>query len=277
MSDGYKVEVIEDSISHDRVRLTTLKLRYPRFVHSEFMTHRVFSRNASSSRAIPVIRMLRQVWADPAIPVYWGKNQPGMPARVEIGSVAKGVSKFLWKTAGKFACVFAWTLMKLGNHKQVANRILEPWQFIEVVVTATDWSNFFELRCHADADPSIQKLAVMIKSAMHKSVPVPVRHGDWHLPFVSEYECMTESVAVCRKLSTARAARTSYMNHDGSLPNKVKDIKLHDALVISEPMHASPSEHQATPDRMVDGQWEYPHLHGNLRGWIQYRKILEQE
>lgn len=275
----FEAKVIADSISERGVRLVTMKLRYPRMVHSEFMTHRVFSRNASSSRAIPVSKMLQQVWHDPAMPVYWGKNQPGMQAREELSPFAKGVSKFFWRLGGKVACVFAWTLMKLGNHKQVANRVLEPWQFINVVVTATEWQNFFDLRCHPDADPTIKELADRMYFALHLSTPIQLKAGEWHLPFVHEAEVsgfkLMGKYDELPKLSVARAARTSYNNHDGSKPKVEKDIKLHDDLVMSEPMHASPAEHQAMPDTFVDGKWQYPHLHGNLRGWIQYRKLLE--
>jgi hypothetical protein len=65
-------KVIADSIADGCPRLITLQLRYPRFIHSEFMTHRAFSRNASSSRAIPVERLIQDVIDDPAMPVYWG-------------------------------------------------------------------------------------------------------------------------------------------------------------------------------------------------------------
>src|SRR5690606_30080072 len=119
-----------------------MQLRYPRFIHAEFMTHRAFSRNASSSRAIPVHKMLSQVWNDPATPIHWGASRPGMQAREELKGWKRKAAQAIWKLAGRAACVFAWGAMKLGLHKQVANRILEPWQYIHVVVTATDWDNF---------------------------------------------------------------------------------------------------------------------------------------
>ncbi|WP_374335337.1 FAD-dependent thymidylate synthase [Methyloversatilis sp.] len=276
--NGITATVIADSVSHEAKRLTTMLLRYPRIVHSEFMTHRVFARNASSSRAIPVRKMLSQVWNDPAMPVWWGWNRPGMQSVEELPKLRQKLSKAVWKTAGRAACVFAWVLMKLGNHKQVANRVLEPWQFITVVVTATEWENFFRLRCHPDADPTIQQLATKMQLALSASKPELIGEGEWHLPFVRVEEKYDVSIAMSDlpKLSTARCARTSYNNHDGSKPVIARDFELFDDLIEREPQHASPSEHQAMPDtRDSVGNWKHPELHGNLRGWIQFRKTIE--
>ena len=134
-----EVKVIEDSINpNNEIRVTTLELRYWRAIHSEFMTHRVFSRNASSSRAIPVKTMIKQVWNDPAMPVYWGKNQAGMKARTELSSFKIALSKFVWVSASKVACIFAYLLTYIGLHKQVSNRLIEPWQYISVIATSTE-------------------------------------------------------------------------------------------------------------------------------------------
>ena len=158
-----EVKVIEDSINpYNKVRLTTLQLRYWRAIHGEFMTHRVFSRNASSSRAIPIKKFISQVWNDPAMPVHWGKNQAGMKARSELTPLQIKLCKFIWISASKVACIFAYLLSLVGLHKQIGNRILEPWQYISVIVTATEWDNWFELRNHPDAQPDIQELAKLI-------------------------------------------------------------------------------------------------------------------
>lgn len=266
-------KVIADSITPTGERLTTLQLRYHRFIHSEFMTHRVFSRNASSSRAIPVKRMLSQVWKDPAIPVKWGSNQPGMQAGEELSGWRKRLARRLWTGSGKVACIFAWGLMKLGLHKEVANRILESWQFISVVVTATDWENFFILRDHSDAQPEIQVLAGKMRAVMDSSTPTLLEVGEFHLPYVRPDEIKrykgTDNEWLLPVLSTARSARVSYNRHDGTTPAVADDIKLFKMLVISEPSHSSPAEHCA----------QYvPHLSGsrNFRGpWYQFRAILE--
>lgn len=264
------VEVVADSISHHGVRLTTLKLRYWRAIHAEFMTHRVFSRNASSSRAIPVKKMLRQVWQDPAGPVHWGANYPGMQAWVELRGWRNSAARLLWRFAGKVACVFAWSLMRLNVHKQVANRLLEPWQYINVVVTATEWDNFFNLRRHLFAQPEIQELAEAIWNAMQHSVPKRVNPGEWHLPYITEEEAAEHPISTLVQVSTARCARVSYLTFDGKPSELADDMRLHAKLVGADPMHASPAEHQATPMETTD-------FCRNFRGWRQYRDFLESE
>lgn len=266
-------KVIEDSVSDDGIRLTTLQLCYPRFIHSEFMTHRVFSRSASSSRAIPVKKMIEQVRTNPAMPVHWGKNQPGMQAHEQLTGKSLELVISEWGMAAKCAADIAEMLTELGLHKQVANRILEPFQHIHVVVTATEWDNFFNLRCHPDAQPEMRVLAETMRDAMGASLPKSVGEGQWHLPYVSEEERADESLkhGDVLKLSTARCARVSYMKHDGTKPNIEEDIALHDKLVGSVPLHASPAEHSATPmPEYLDNRWS-----GNFHGWIQYRKTLE--
>lgn len=262
------VKVVADSIATHGSRLTSLQLRYWRAIHAEFMTHRVFTRNASSSRAIPVKKVLSQVWNDPAGPVHWGANQAGMQAKAELTGWRNKAARFLWRTAGKVACVFAWAFIKIGLHKQAANRILEPWQYINVLVTATEWENFFELRCHPDAQPEIQELAETIREAMRVSTPKFLEPGQWHMPYITDAEWEANSDATLVKVSTARNARTSYLTHDGKPSLLSDDIALHDKLVVAEPLHASPAEHPATPMKTNE-------FCRNFRGWRQYRDYLE--
>lgn len=266
------VEVVADSTAAHGIRLTSLKLRYWRAIHAEFMTHRVFSRNASSSRAIPVKKMLQQVWNDPAGPIHWGANQAGMQANEELKGWRQSTAKFLWKMAGRTACIFAWGMMKVGLHKQVANRLLEPWQYINVLVTATEWDNFFKLRCHPDAQPEIQELAVAMESALADSRPKFLATGEWHLPYVTDEELRIKKhpMGVLVAVSTARNARTSYLTFDGKQSTVPEDMGLHDKLVGSEPLHASPAEHPATP--MTTKKFGR-----NFRGWTQYRELLESK
>ena len=139
-------KMIADSYYDFDNRICTLQLKYPRFIHAEFMTHRVFSRSASSSRAIPISKIISQVWNDPAMPVYWGANVSGMQANEELTGWKLSAAKFIWKTSAKVACIFAYGFDKIGLHKQIGNRILEPWQYINVIVTSTEWDNFFDLR-----------------------------------------------------------------------------------------------------------------------------------
>lgn len=268
-----EVRVIEDSENpHNGIRLTTLQLRYWRSIHAEFLTHRVFSRNASSSRAIPISTFLKQVWNEPAGPIHWGANQPGMKARTELTGFKKKFAQFMWKFTGRVVCCLVWTANKVSSpHKQVFNRLLEPWQYISVIVTSTEWDNFFELRNHPDAQPEIQELAREMKYAMDNSTPTKRIH---HLPYIVDSDLVAMGgVSYSRRLmqiSTARCARVSYFTHDKQIPEFEKDLALYDALVGSVPLHASPCEHQAT------AQYEDT-FNKNFRGWKQHRVEVEQE
>lgn len=272
-------KVIEDSISPEGIRLTTFQLKYPRFIHAEFMTHRVFSRNAGSSRAIPILTSLRAVLRSSVMPISWGKNQKGMQAGAEMTGFRRRLAKLGWNVGRFGALAGAWLAMKAGAHKQVVNRMLEPWSHIEVVVTATDWANFFELRLHKDADPTMQALAVAMDDARALSTPRLLARGEWHLPYISQAERETFPIDMLKKMSSARCARVSYLTHDQQHPSSNRDLDLYDRLVGSKPWHASPVEHQATPDwmRPSSNRWAAPRLHGNLTGWRQNRKILEKE
>lgn len=262
-----QVKIIADSISPSGVRLTTFQLKYPRFIHSELMTHRVFSRNASSSRAIPVMTMLKQVWNDPATPVSWGKNKSGMQAETELQGASRWFAKKLWSLSGKVACVFAYAMTRVGLHKQVANRILEPWQYIHVVLSATEFDNFFELRNHPDAQPEIQELAKEMQRKYNDAAIHKLEVGGWHLPYIQESE-KNLPLETLKKVSAARCCRVSYLKHDGHKSTIEEDIKLHDRLVNAVPPHMSPVEHQAMCTKLKGFQ-------GNFRQWKQYRKFLE--
>lgn len=286
--------IVADSISPVDTRLTTFQLRYPRFIHAELMTHRVFSRNASSSRAIPVKKMIEDLRRDPAMPVYWGTNKPGMQAGEELSSLQLSSTKNQWLLAMEKSINHAETMVKLGLHKQIANRILEPWAHINVVVTATDYANFFELRCHADAQPEIKALADVMYDAQQESQPNKLEPGQWHLPYITENDrdvaCFDhgcgpngtpEHIALLQKVSVARCARVSYLTHDGRQTTVEEDVALYERLVVSQPLHASPAEHQATPDVLLDvmgrPQWQNRYEWGNFRHWRQLRKQLPGE
>lgn len=271
-------KVVADSSNGLGSRVTTMLLEYPRFIHAEFMTHRVFSRNASSSRAIPVEKLVKLALDDPAFFVHVGTNKPGMQAGAEVDD--RALFEIEWKELAKISAEYVrrWS-EQYGIHKQVANRAMEPWHHIKVIVTATDWHNFFALRDHEAAQPEMRALAVEMRKAYNESEPVRLLPGDWHLPLVNGGEEMPRwDTAALVKASVARSARTSYMNHDGTNPNVEKDIGLHDQLVGATPIHASPAEHQAMllpygEAETVGNSW----MQSNLRGpWLQYRKIIEE-
>lgn len=262
-------EVVADSVNYNGIRLTTLKLIYPRFIHAEFMTHRVFSRNASSSRAEPVAKHIERIENEYAEPIHWGQNQPGMQAKAEIPQETKKSARAEWWAAKESAVKHAKALNSLGVHKQIVNRILEPFSHINVVVTATEWDNFFELRLHPDAQPEIHELARVMKDAMDKSMPMVLNNSSWHLPFVTRMEQKGYyPIEDLLKFSVARCARVSYLTHDKKEPNPKDDIALFARLVDNKPAHASPTEHQAVPLESVE-------FCRNFRGWMQYRELLE--
>lgn len=273
---AFAVKVIADSITSQGARLTSLQLEYPRFIHGELLTHRKNSRNSSSSRAIPVAKLIEQVRRHPAMPIHWGKNQPGMQAREELDEMNRSHARGRWVLAAESAANQAKRLAELGTHKQVVNRLLEPFQWMHTIVTATEWDNFFALRCHPDAQPEFQHLACMMRDAMDASTPVlRDKYGSkdaWHLPYVTEEERYanygSEPYTVA-KISAARCARVSYMKHDGSSPSVEEDLKLFHRLAGGEPIHASPLEHQGIP--LANGLTSSR----NFTGWHQFRAIWE--
>lgn len=260
---------VADSVAADTgIRLTTLAVTYPRFIHSEMMTHRVFSRNASSSRAIPVKKTIDMVVTRMAEPVHWGQNQPGMQAREELQGWKRAAARLVWRTTGHIAVLGARLMAALGAHKQIVNRMIEPWSHITVVISSTEWDNFFALRDHKDADPTIQVVARCMRVAMDASRPRTLQAGEWHLPFLSPLENLSPQHDMLKRLSAARCARTSYLTHDKQRPDRAQDYKLFDRLAGAAPQHLSPTEHQATPS----GDTAF---HANFRGWKQFRQEVD--
>lgn len=272
-------KILADSVSEENVRLTTMELVYPRMIHSELMTHRVFSRNASSSRAIPTARAIRMILENPAVPASWRMNQAGMQG-YEVASLETAqAAQDIWLAAMVDAIKHAEEMDALGIHKQVVNRLTEPFSHIKVVLTSVYWDNWNGLRNHVMADPTIAHLAEKVWEAREASTPVLLNRHQWHLPYVTAEEATTFGNETALKISTARCARVSYNNHDGTASSPEKDIELHGRLLVDQPIHASPAEHQAKPDARVNarGMWLNPQYHGNLHGWIQYRKTIEGE
>lgn len=284
----FNAEVILDSEAEDTgCRVTTMKLRYPKFVHGEFMTHRVFSRNASSSRAIPVKKMIEEARSDElrAAPIFWGANRPGMVAVEELTGDGLSSAKDQWREAAHDAAERAEMMAALSMHKQVVNRILEPFLHINVIVTATEWANFFALRLAPDAQPEMHELARHMFEAYKASTPTPLAFNQWHLPFVRNVDGevfkdpshFTDLIAI----SVARCARVSYESFEtGRISSINEDLEL--AARLRSSGHMSPFEHQCTPDGVFLDDFgppvfKQPHLHGNLTGFIQYRKMIADE
>ena len=255
-------------------RLTTFVVRYPRMIHAEIMTHRILSRNASSSRAIPVAKFIAWVREDPAMPFAWLKNQSGMQGGEPLSPDEQAQAESEWLGARDAVIPFVERLVALGVHKQIANRLLEPWHHISVIVTASNWSNFFGLRYHKDAQPEFRELARKMLRQYTKNEPRKLKMHEWHLPFILDEERSTMTEQALLQCSVARAARVSFNNHDGTTPDLIKDIALHDRMVVQDPLHASPAEHQAQAVAEAFNN----KLSGNLsREWVQYRKTFSNE
>lgn len=297
---GYSARIVLDSLSvYAPMRLTTMELTYPRFVHAEFMTHRMFSRSSASSRAIPVSKMLSRVIDTPAMPLIWGVNQRGMQAHELLDTASAEHATNIWLNARDQAVAHARALQSLNVHKQLANRLLEPFLWHTVIVTGTPdaWANFFHLRAplSSDVDPSfpaqpeIQQIALLARTEFLESKPRRrVRHqpyiveDDWtdldawaasdvrthdHLlttPGPARY-ATAEDLAL--QVSAARCARVSYLNHNG-VRSIVDDVQLFDRLVTSG--HWAPLEHVAIAQ-------QEPAWSGNFFGWDQLRKQYRNE
>lgn len=299
---GFEAKVLADSVSPAGHRLSTLEATFPRFVLAEFNTHRVFSRNSASSRAIPVAKQLRRVLDDPYVPIEFGSNKPGMQAGPALGGAARDAAEAEWLRARDDAVRHVLGLIAspehvaahadlheclaaaepalkeppaewLNVHKQVANRLLEPFMWHTVIVSATSWENFFNLRCHPDAQPEIRLIATKMREAVERSVPTRLEPGEWHLPLVGEAEreeaASPEELA---KISIGRCARVSYLTHSGTR-DLAADVALYDRLLESG--HMSPMEHVATP--MTPEQVKRDEWSGNFQGWIAHRKLIPGE
>lgn len=301
-----KVEIIADSINPVGNRITSWVLEYPRFIHSEVMTHRMLSKNSASSRAIPTEKIIQAIIDNPAMPVWWGKNQSGMQAKEELDNVNKtfrafGVesyqtdreqAKVLWLRARDQAIDSAKKLQELGLHKQIANRILEPWFHMRIILTGTEFENFFALRAHPDAQPEFQALAYKMLELYNASIPKTLKAGEWHIPFGDSFDQTKLSEAwqkkypqrhtgifigptpdefdtVKREISIARCARVSYLNFEGK-DDYEADIKLCERLFGATPRHLSPTEHVAQAQDNDD-------FIGNFKGFKQYRYTFKDQ
>lgn len=296
-AEGITAAVIQSSIYQlTGDRMTTLEIEFPRFIIAELNTHRMLSKNSASSRAIPVKRMVEMIDADPAMPVHWGQNQPGMSAKDELPELQRDAVRATWIAAKNTALTVVRVLNDIGLHKQVANRVSEPWQRMKTVISGTEWGNLLWLRDHEDAQPEFAELARCIKLALQESEPITLYPGEWHVPYIETrrlngavhyYDSNNEELTLqdAVKISTSCCAQVSYRRLDES---RTKALDIYDKLIGAERKHFSPFEHQATPipsgnstaDVMntvgvshVDKAGDF--WSGNLRGWIQHRKILE--
>ena len=289
-----QAKIIADSINEKGKRITSFVVTMPRIVLAELNTHRALSRNSASSRAIPFVKMLEMVKKTPFIPIRWMKEHTGMQGNefftdpAEIAQLEKA-----YLEGRDNAVRTAENLSSLGLTKQIVNRGLEAYMWHTVIITATEWENYFSLRAHEAAEIHIQKLAYVMLEEMNKSTPKLLQVGEWHIPFGENMGSDEEMLEVLRqlhvypnpnnprviqeeinklkiKIATARCARVSYtvVGEEGKAPNFEADSKLHDRLLSMG--HLSPFEHCA---QCTDSEgWS-----GNFQGWTQYRKMLPNE
>jgi hypothetical protein len=282
--------IIADSISPSGKRITTFELEYPRFIHGEVMTHRVLSRNSSSSRAVPIPKAVDHVRNNPVYPIEYGANQAGMTSGTMLSSAKQAIAKAIWGSAMYAATSAALLLHKAGLHKQWTGRLIEPFQLHKIVMTSTELDNFFYLRDHSDAQPEIQDLAQKMIEAIRFSTPMQLFPGEYHVPYVDVkrdsndklcYYSNDQEISLedALKISASCCGQVSYRVLNQSMD---KALDIYKRLVESKPVHASPFEHQATP--MADdhnlstpgitGYNGNEYSSGNFNKWIQHRQLI---
>ena len=343
-------KIIADSKNEFGDRITSMVVRFPRFILAEFNTHRMLSKNSASSRAIPTEKMLEMVMNDPFIPIAYQKEHKGMQGSEYLDARGVETSTSAWLVGRNWAVSQAKYLLDKGVTKQIANRLLEPFMWHTVIVTATEWENFFALRCpqydlgdgvihrsrkdglsyaenekgleifdgifikeedwrkanKGQAEIHMMALAEAMWDAMNESTPNQLEAGEWHIPFGDNFNIKKlrtelfqghledsdiEAIQNAKvKIATARCARVSYLNYEGT-DDYDKDIRLFNMLLQSG--HMSPFEHCAKTMSQEEYQIyshtfpvEYnnpiaqkAHLgwSGNFRGFIQLRKTLPNE
>lgn len=259
------VQILKDSITENGSRVTTFELEYPRYILSELNTHRVFSRNTASSRAIPLDKMIDSILTTNNIPM-WTENKSGMQGELITDTEKLLAVNSIWFSARLQAIKHARQLHALGVHKQNFNRLLEPFQTVKTILTATEFDNFFKLRCHKDAMPEIRVLAELMRDEYNDSTPKLLKAGEWHLPYIEDDNDLP--IETQKRISVSCCAQVSYRKLDTSTE---KALQIYERLVGSDVLHASSFEHVCRPLEANEKQA------GNLIGFRQFRQDVENE
>lgn len=319
--------MVLDSVGPNGKRLVSIEARYWRALHSEVMTHRDRARNAASSRAIPFIRYAKCSWClgskvdngaechhcngtgvgqlvkncthshisgDPFLPEFIGAEQKGMQSGAELIEPNRSKALEAIDEMRKYSLVKCRELYELGVHKSIINRYLEPWSYITILMTATEWKNFFRLRVHPKAEKHFCKVATQIRDAIDASTPRSLQAGDWHLPYIDSVDHNADTgpfgidlrneedvpkwVEHLKRVSAARCARLSYLTHDGAR-NMHDDLRIFETLIHpkveedrdDDVIHASALEHVAQASSRQDLR------SGPFHGWHQFRKEFTNE
>ncbi len=292
------VKLLQHSCSLDGISMYSFEVEIPRIILAEWNTHGMLNTNAQSSRAVPTKKLIEEVRRNPYMPSHWGRNQKGMQAYEECNEPVKGDSReAFWDICVQTNCVFAEAFEEAGYHKQIVNRVIEPYSHTKLVISGTEWNNFFNLRIHKDAEPNIREMAVQIYKLIHQSQGEYINNGEWHLPYISRYRqegCMRYlfdhqevSLEEAIHISLACVAQVSYRSlntHPAAID------RIYNSLFPNNgaPIHGSPAQHLATPfkEAWCKGAWQEGETHrdkdgyswsAQLRGWCQYRKLIPNE
>lgn len=292
------VKLLQHSYSPDGISMYSFEVEIPRIILAEWNTHGMLNTNAQSSRAVPTKKLIEEVRRNPYMPSHWGKNQKGMQAYEEQDSPVNNMPKeAFWDICVHSACDNAQAIEEAGYHKQIANRIIEPYSHTKLVVSGTEWNNFFNLRIHKDAEPNIREMAIKIYEVTRSSAGVRLYNGEWHLPYISMYrqeghmryvfDNQYVSLSEAIRISLACVAQVSYRSlntHPAAID------RIYNSLFPSDgaPIHGSPAQHLATPfkEAQCKGDWQEGETHrdrdgyswsAQLRGWCQYRKLIPNE
>lgn len=292
------VKLLQHSYSPDGISMYSFEVEIPRIILAEWNTHGMLNTNAQSSRAVPTKKLIEEVRRNPYMPSHWGKNQKGMQAYEEQDSPVNNMPKeAFWDICVHSACDNAQAIEEAGYHKQIANRIIEPYSHTKLVVSGTEWNNFFNLRIHKDAEPNIREMAIKIYEITRSSAGVRLYNGEWHLPYISMYrqeghmryvfDNQYVSLSDAIRISLACVAQVSYRSlntHPAAID------RIYNSLFPSNgaPIHGSPAQHLATPfkEAQCKGDWQEGETHrdrdgyswsAQLRGWCQYRKLIPNE
>jgi len=306
--NGISATLVALSSAVSGKQIATVSVKYGLIVHAEFLRHRMLSRGVKSNRAIPAKVIRAEVLNDPYIPVFFGKNQPGMRSVEEVKFPQ--LAKQAWLVARYPACAIHWLLEKSGAHKEWVNRLLNPWQWVRETITATEFQNLYALRLDKGAQRDIKEVVQCVKEAIEQGVVEELSPGEWHTPYVDHYRDESGilhyldndgaelSIEQAKQCSAARCARSSYDKHDGGKALLADDMKLFQMLLQDNPKHASPVEHQASPmtsrnytedildDVNVESEpatWQDGITHcdkgwnlwsGNFKNFIQHRQLI---
>ena len=267
---GIEAKIIADSVNPNGHRLITYVIKYNRFIIAEINTHRTLSKSSASSRAQPIHKMIKNIREECGIPVEWGKTMKGMSSDELISEDEQILAIKEWKSAMENSIKHAENIEKLKVHKQIVNRLIEPYSYTTTILSGTEWGNFFNLRASKESQPEFRELAYKMLEEYVNHKPNKLNFGEWHIPFVDQYIDENLSLENKLKIASARCARVSYLNFEGNIDHQ-KDYELHDKLLESG--HMSPFEHcaKASTDNYIS------EFTGNFRGFIQYRKTLPNE